>query len=45
MPKEILEKAVIELVRTEYKKEIYEDFRHTTNNRMELLGVIIGLEI
>lgn len=27
-----------------YKKEFYEGFRHTTNNRMELLAVIVGLE-
>jgi len=27
-----------------HKKEFYEGFRHTTNNRMELLGVIVGLE-
>lgn len=27
-----------------YYKEIYEGFRKTTNNRMELLAVIIGLE-
>jgi ribonuclease HI len=27
-----------------YKKEFYEGFRYTTNNRMELLGVIVGLE-
>ena len=29
---------------TNYKKEFYEGFRHTTNNRMELLAVIVGLE-
>ncbi|PLX03187.1 MAG: ribonuclease HI [Marinilabiliales bacterium] len=28
----------------DYKKEISEGFRKTTNNRMELLAVIIGLE-
>ncbi|WP_306351890.1 ribonuclease HI [Flavobacterium sp. '19STA2R22 D10 B1'] len=28
-----------------YKKEIYEGFRRTTNNRMELLAVIVGLEM
>jgi ribonuclease HI len=27
-----------------YKKEFYEGFRLTTNNRMELLAVIVGLE-
>lgn len=27
-----------------YRKEVSEGFRHTTNNRMELLGVIVGLE-
>lgn len=36
--------VVIELVGTPYKKEFYEGFRHTTNNRMELLAVIVGLE-
>ena len=35
---------VMELVGTNYKKEFYEGFRHTTNNRMELLAVIVGLE-
>ena len=25
-------------------KELYQGFRHTTNNRMELLAVIVGLE-
>lgn len=35
---------IIELVGTNYKKEFYEGFRYTTNNRMELLAVIIGLE-
>ena len=34
----------MELVGTNYKKEFYEGFRHTTNNRMELLAVIVGLE-
>jgi ribonuclease HI len=28
----------------EYRKELAEGFRHTTNNRMELLAVIVGLE-
>jgi ribonuclease HI len=36
--------VVMELVGTHHKKEFYEGFRHTTNNRMELLGVIVGLE-
>ena len=36
--------VVMELVGTQHKKEFYEGFRHTTNNRMELLGVIVGLE-
>ncbi|MCF8321680.1 MAG: ribonuclease HI [Flavobacterium sp.] len=36
--------VVMELVGTPRKKEFYEGFRHTTNNRMELLAVIIGLE-
>ncbi|EKT3965722.1 ribonuclease HI [Flavobacterium psychrophilum] len=36
--------VVMELVGTAFKKEFYEGFRHTTNNRMELLGVIVGLE-
>lgn len=36
--------VVMEKVGTVYKKEFYEGFRHTTNNRMELLGVIVGLE-
>jgi ribonuclease HI len=36
--------VVMELVGTPHKKEFYEGFRLTTNNRMELLGVIIGLE-
>lgn len=35
---------VMELVGTPHKKEFYEGFRHTTNNRMELLAVIVGLE-
>jgi ribonuclease HI len=34
----------MELVGTPYKKEFYEGFRLTTNNRMELLAVIVGLE-
>jgi ribonuclease HI len=36
--------VVMELVGTSFKKEFYEGFRHTTNNRMELLAVIVGLE-
>lgn len=36
--------VVMELSGTEYKKEFYEGFRLTTNNRMELLAVIVGLE-
>ncbi len=35
---------VMEHIATSYKKEFFEGFRHTTNNRMELLAVIIGLE-
>lgn len=35
---------VLELVGQSYKKEFYEGFRLTTNNRMELLAVIVGLE-
>lgn len=36
--------VVLELVGTPYKKEFYEGFRLSTNNRMELLAVIVGLE-
>lgn len=36
--------VVMELVGTPYKKEFYEGFRLTTNNRMELLAVIVGIE-
>ncbi|MCG9792086.1 ribonuclease HI [Flavobacterium algicola] len=36
--------VVMEKAGTPYKKEFFEGFRHTTNNRMELLGVIVGLE-
>lgn len=36
--------VVLELVGTPYRKEFYEGFRLTTNNRMELLAVIVGLE-
>jgi len=36
--------VVMEKVGSPYKKEFFEGFRHTTNNRMELLAVIVGLE-
>ncbi len=36
--------VVMEWVGKPYKREFFEGFRHTTNNRMELLGVIVGLE-
>ena len=36
--------VVMELVGTPHKKEFYEGFRKSTNNRMELLAVIVGLE-
>jgi ribonuclease HI len=36
--------VVMEMVGTPYKKEFFEGFRLTTNNRMELLAVIVGLE-
>jgi ribonuclease HI len=36
--------VVMELAGTGYKKEFYEGFRLTTNNRMELLAVVVGLE-
>ena len=36
--------VVMELVGSNYKKEFYEGFKYTTNNRMELLAVIVGLE-
>lgn len=36
--------VVMEMVGTNYRKEFYEGFRLTTNNRMELLAVIVGLE-
>jgi ribonuclease HI len=35
---------ILEWVGKPYKKEFYEGFRLTTNNRMELLAVIVGLE-
>ena len=34
----------IVLMSGEHKKELSEGFRHTTNNRMELLSVIVALE-
>lgn len=36
--------VILEQVGTPYRKELYEGFRLTTNNRMELLAVIVGLE-
>ena len=36
--------VVMEWVGKPYRKEFYEGFRFTTNNRMELLAVIVGLE-
>jgi len=36
--------VVMELAGTPYKKEFFEGFRLSTNNRMELLAVIVGLE-
>jgi ribonuclease HI len=36
--------VILEMAGSNYKKEFYEGFRHTTNNRMELLAVIVGLE-
>jgi len=36
--------VVMELVGSHHRKEFYEGFRFTTNNRMELLAVIVGLE-
>ena len=36
--------VVMEWVGKPYRKEFFEGFRHTTNNRMDLLGVIVGLE-
>lgn len=32
------------LISGKFRKEIFEGFAHTTNNRMELLAVIVGLE-
>lgn len=36
---------LLELPGTPYKKEFAEGFEYTTNNRMELLAVIVGLEM
>lgn len=36
--------VIMELAGTTYKKEFFEGFRLSTNNRMELLAVIVGLE-
>jgi ribonuclease HI len=36
--------VVMELVGSSHRKEFFEGFKHTTNNRMELLAVIVGLE-
>lgn len=36
---------ILEWVGKNYSKEVSEGFRHTTNNRMELLAVIVGLEL
>lgn len=36
--------VVMEMAGTAYKKEFFEGFRLSTNNRMELLAVIVGLE-
>lgn len=36
--------VLLELAGSSYKKEYFEGFRRTTNNRMELLAVIVGLE-
>jgi ribonuclease HI len=32
------------LLAGEHRKELSAGYRHTTNNRMELLGAIVGLE-
>jgi ribonuclease HI len=37
--------VVMEWVGKPYRKEFFEGFRLTTNNRMELLAVIVGLEM
>lgn len=36
---------ILEWVGKNYRKEFSKGFRHTTNNRMELLAVIVGLEL
>ncbi len=36
---------VMELRGTTYKKEFSKGYRYTTNNRMELMAVIVGLEL
>ncbi len=36
--------VIMEVPNSTYRKEFYEGFRLTTNNRMELLAVIVGLE-
>lgn len=36
--------VILEMVGMGYRKEFYEGFRLTTNNRMELLAAIVGLE-
>ena len=36
--------VVLEWVGKSYKKELTQGYRYTTNNRMELLAVIVGLE-
>ena len=36
--------VVMEMVGSPYKKEFFEGFRHTTNNRMELTAVIEALK-
>lgn len=36
--------VIMEWVGKPYRKEFYKGFRLTTNNRMELLAVIVGLE-
>ncbi|MBN9283437.1 MULTISPECIES: ribonuclease HI [Flavobacterium] len=36
--------VILQWVGKPYKKEFFEGFRLTTNNRMELLAVIVGLE-
>ena len=36
--------VILELVGASYNKSFSEGFKYTTNNRMELLAVIVGLE-